>query len=84
MLVIDSLEHVPAFVTVTVTSPVCGNVIVEGPQETCDDGNTVSGDGCSATCQVEAACRPLGATCETTSQCCTGFCQSKSHTCILG
>jgi cysteine-rich repeat protein len=32
--------------------PVCGNAIVEIP-ETCDDGNLVAGDGCSAVCQVE-------------------------------
>jgi fibro-slime domain-containing protein len=31
---------------------VCGNAIVE-IGETCDDGNTVSGDGCSSTCQIE-------------------------------
>lgn len=30
---------------------VCGNSIVE-TGETCDDGNTVSGDGCSSTCQT--------------------------------
>lgn len=30
----------------------CGNGIVE-PGETCDDGNTRSGDGCSSDCQVE-------------------------------
>ncbi len=30
----------------------CGDGIV-GSGETCDDGNTVSGDGCSGTCQVE-------------------------------
>lgn len=29
---------------------VCGNSIVE-TGETCDDGNTVDGDGCSSTCQ---------------------------------
>jgi cysteine-rich repeat protein len=33
-------------------APVCGNRIIE-PPETCDDGNTVSGDGCSAVCQLE-------------------------------
>src|SRR3989344_2779721 len=34
----------------------CGNRVVESP-ETCDDGNTINGDGCSSTCQVEpAAC----------------------------
>ena len=30
----------------------CGNRVVEGTEE-CDDGNTTSGDGCSATCQLE-------------------------------
>jgi len=30
----------------------CGNGTVE-PPEMCDDGNTVSGDGCSSTCQLE-------------------------------
>ncbi|HLC46151.1 MAG TPA: DUF4215 domain-containing protein [Candidatus Nanoarchaeia archaeon] len=33
---------------------ICGNGQVQNP-ETCDDGNTVSGDGCSATCATEAA-----------------------------
>jgi cysteine-rich repeat protein len=35
--------------------PVCGNGAVETGEQ-CDDGNTVSGDGCSATCTIEAAC----------------------------
>src|SRR5947208_12666839 len=30
----------------------CGNGVAEGTEE-CDDGNVVSGDGCSATCQLE-------------------------------
>jgi cysteine-rich repeat protein len=30
----------------------CGDGIVDGTEE-CDDGNTTSGDGCSATCQLE-------------------------------
>lgn len=33
--------------------PSCGNRMKE-PPETCDDGNQLDGDGCSATCQVEA------------------------------
>jgi cysteine-rich repeat protein len=37
----------------TGVAPVCGNAIVEIPSETCDDGSTLSGDGCSATCQAE-------------------------------
>ncbi|KAK9863294.1 hypothetical protein WJX84_001190, partial [Apatococcus fuscideae] len=31
---------------------VCGDGVIEGVEE-CDDGNTKSGDGCSAFCQVE-------------------------------
>src|SRR3989454_1684896 len=34
------------------TAATCGNGVVEGTEE-CDDGNTVSGDGCSASCQLE-------------------------------
>jgi cysteine-rich repeat protein len=32
--------------------PVCGDLFIDAP-ETCDDGNTANGDGCSAACQVE-------------------------------
>jgi cysteine-rich repeat protein len=32
--------------------PACGNGSLESPEQ-CDDGNTASGDGCSASCQVE-------------------------------
>jgi cysteine-rich repeat protein len=31
----------------------CGDLLVD-PPETCDDGNRTPGDGCDATCQVEA------------------------------
>lgn len=37
---------------VVITPPVCGNGVKEG-KETCDDGNTAGGDGCSATCALE-------------------------------
>ena len=33
--------------------PVCGDGSVDWPVESCDDGNTVDNDGCSAACQVE-------------------------------
>jgi len=36
---------------------VCGNGVVESG-ETCDDSNTVSGDGCSSTCQTESSGTP--------------------------
>ncbi len=31
---------------------ICGNGVVEGNEE-CDDGNTINGDGCSASCTTE-------------------------------
>lgn len=49
-------EHTSTFNTYVINSsyfsPTCGNNIVESG-ETCDDGNTQSGDGCSSTCQIE-------------------------------
>ncbi|MEO8841141.1 MAG: DUF4215 domain-containing protein [Kofleriaceae bacterium] len=32
---------------------VCGDGIIDVATETCDDGNTMSGDGCSSSCQIE-------------------------------
>lgn len=40
------------FVCAGAPNPSCGNGVPESP-ETCDDGNTSSGDGCSTTCVVE-------------------------------
>jgi cysteine-rich repeat protein len=38
-------------------SATCGDGILQsGCNEECDDGNNVSGDGCSATCQLEFGC----------------------------
>lgn len=37
---------------VAIQAPVCGDGYVSGA-ETCDDGNTMAGDGCSATCAFE-------------------------------
>ena len=37
-----------------VAPPTCGDGTVNQTSEQCDDGNTTSGDGCSATCQREA------------------------------
>lgn len=33
--------------------PYCGDGIVQTDHESCDDGNLMSGDGCSSTCQCE-------------------------------
>jgi len=38
--------------------PHCGDGILQSNYEECDDGNTVSGDGCSSSCQTEAAAPP--------------------------
>jgi cysteine-rich repeat protein len=38
--------------------PVCGNGVLQSGEE-CDDGNTVSGDGCSSTCTTEAVTPPV-------------------------
>lgn len=40
--------------------PSCGNGVVD-PGEECDDGNTLDGDCCSSTCEIESLpCVPLG------------------------
>jgi cysteine-rich repeat protein len=46
-------------------SAVCGDSILISPWEKCDDGNTISGDGCSSTCQIEAnsSCTGLPSKC---------------------
>ena len=53
--------------TATATPGLCGNSNVD-PGEHCDDGNTVGGDCCSATCQFE----PAGSTCTDFNTCTTG------------
>ncbi len=35
-------------------APRCGDEVIDSPEENCDDGNAVSGDGCSAKCSKEA------------------------------
>lgn len=50
------------------SAQICGNGIVSG-SEGCDDGNTTSGDGCSAVCAVES-----GYTCSGTPSICSTVC----------
>jgi len=40
-------------------APVCGNGVIESGEQ-CDDGNTINGDGCSSTCQIETVTPPSG------------------------
>lgn len=46
--------------------PFCGDNIVEGDEE-CDDGNSVSGDGCSFICKLEPECVPDEMECRSTA-----------------
>jgi len=54
-------------VQTSITVTICGNSIVETGEQ-CDDGNIVSGDGCSSSCQTEG---PIcgNSTVETGEQC---------------
>jgi cysteine-rich repeat protein len=56
---------------VTAMADVCGDGVIDPaayPSENCDDGNTVSGDGCSAECSIEpfASCPTPGEPCTVT------------------
>jgi cysteine-rich repeat protein len=49
----------------------CGDGVIQTnpanrPGEQCDDGNTVAGDGCSPTCQIESVTCPAGGTLDVT------------------
>lgn len=41
-------------VKIKVVPPSCGDSVIQTGIEQCDDGNSTSSDGCSATCQAEA------------------------------
>jgi len=69
----DGVDY-PALALVAPDPPECGDGVIEGI-EACDDANTASGDGCSATCEVEpgfvcsdqpSVCMPLPAVPTTT------------------
>lgn len=49
--VVPSFPEFPAGITGQILS-ICGNALTEFGEQ-CDDGNTVSGDGCSNSCRVE-------------------------------
>src|SRR3989344_284968 len=71
-------------VTQAVSPPLCGNNVINSG-ETCDDGDTTSGDGCSNLCQIEpgwtctgqpSVCNPTGGG---AGYCGDGFCNSTSN-----
>jgi len=51
--------------------PGCGDGEVNQPEEECDDGNTLPGDGCSGACTKEdySVCPPTGGECMSTIEC---------------
>ena len=60
---------------------ICGNTVQE-LGEVCDDGNTVSGDGCSKTCQKEditiGFCGDMRCDANETSDTCSGDCKERT------
>ncbi len=79
----------------TCPEPSCGDLIIDSPDEECDDGNNIDGDGCSAGCFLEGEicggiagrrC-PSGEFCEFVPQACLipdilGVCQEIPDPCI--
>lgn len=55
----------------------CGNGSLDHPDEQCDDANNASGDGCSATCQLETS------SCEGTDNDADGYSTSESDAGLL-
>jgi fibro-slime domain-containing protein len=55
----------------TTEEPACGDGVVNQSEERCDDGNRVSGDGCSSECRIEAdyLCATPGERCISTKVC---------------
>jgi cysteine-rich repeat protein len=51
-------DHCLPYYFVHVLPPVCGDGVINQPDEECDDGNTVSGDGCDDTCHLEGPVGP--------------------------
>ena len=54
-------------------APICGNGVIE-VGETCDDGNTNNGDGCSNTCQTEGGGCVIDAQCNDNNSCTMDLC----------
>jgi len=59
---------------------VCGNGVIE-TGEVCDDGNTVGGDGCSATCTIDRGLGRPGEACVQNSDCESDVCNSGTSVC---
>jgi cysteine-rich repeat protein len=69
--------------TVDAAQAICGNSIIESP-ETCDDGDTSSGDGCSSTCAIESGWYCSGAPSVCTTDCGDGIHVASEEECDDG
>lgn len=65
-------------VVVSSDSPVCGDKIVDFGEQ-CDDGNKLSGDGCSSTCFIESTCLADNAPCFNDTECCANYCAKDGY-----
>lgn len=52
--IVCSCNHLTMFAVVQNETGACGDGILEGQFEQCDDGNDISGDGCNSDCEVES------------------------------
>jgi fibro-slime domain-containing protein len=66
--------------------PYCGNGSVDQPDEECDDGNLLPGDGCNGRCKKELHwnCPPTGGKCTSTLVCGDGIVTRPTEACDDG
>jgi cysteine-rich repeat protein len=63
------------------TDKYCGNQKIDGSEE-CDDGNTLSADGCEPTCRYSCVASDTTRDCHSGNACISsGACDSQKHTC---
>ena len=60
---------------------VCGNGQTEGIEQ-CDDGNTLSGDGCTASCTKETTLGFCATGCDDSDQCTIDVCDENTKSCV--
>ncbi len=62
-IIVNPDNYIEGFFTGDIYFAVCGNAVIDtGAGETCDDGNTANGDGCSSVCIVEEETGGTGGT----------------------
>lgn len=53
-ILMDDFANNEPYLSLTFQDTVCGDGVIDSPPETCDDGNTSNGDGCSSVCAVSS------------------------------